>query len=193
MSGAIWAAPLGRALAGQILMMICCAFYIAWWSRSYKPGAMVSKTTGFSGVLLLVAALSGIAGLTLTIIGTEGMTGSRSQLSSPEIALFGAAAYVALLLLTVLVFRRKLTTELLLIVAWATLEAVLLNALYRAEYFSTSHSIVMSVLLIAALLISLVLYVVYYRVDKGKAYYLAMLPLVTEGAVMLLIVLAVLL
>ena len=42
----------------------------------------------------------------------------------------------------------------------------------------------MCVVIAAAFLISMVLYVVYYRMEKMRAYHMAMIPLITEAVAM---------
>ena len=46
----------------------------------------------------------------------------------------------------------------------------------------------MVVVLILAFVISIILYVAYYRMEEIKAFYAAMVPLVTEAAAMIVLV-----
>lgn len=45
-----------KLFAGQILLILCCAFYLVWWSVSYRPGISVSRVSGFRGLLLMITA-----------------------------------------------------------------------------------------------------------------------------------------
>ena len=73
------------------------------------------------------------------------------------------------------------TTELFLIVGWTTLEMQVINRLNTYGRLSDVHFLVMCAMIAAAFAISIVLYVAYYRMEEMRAFYMAMLPLVTEA------------
>lgn len=81
-----------------------------------------------------------------------------------------------------------MTTELFLITGWTMLEVAVVNKLNAAENISLTEMLVMLAVIVVAFLISMILYVAYYRMDEMKAFYAAMVPLVTEGATMVLLV-----
>ena len=62
-----------RILIGQILLIICCIFYLVWWYRGYRPGVVVSRTGGVNGVLLLATAAFGVAGLICSLTRVQAM------------------------------------------------------------------------------------------------------------------------
>ena len=52
-----------KILAGQVLLILCCAFYLIWWYRGYRPGVSADRVGGLNGVLLLITAALGITGM----------------------------------------------------------------------------------------------------------------------------------
>ena len=93
-------------------------------------------------------------------------------------------AYIALLLVTDFLFHRMVTTELILIVGWTMLELVVAGRLYAAGALENGSFLAVCMVIAAAFLISIVLYVAYYRMEEIKAFYVAMVPLVTEAVTM---------
>ena len=171
-----------RILAGQILLILCCAFYLVWWSRGYRPGVSADRFGGMNGILFRITFVSGIAGLACSLgrIEEKRMTAMNGTL----IAVIGVLAYFALMLVTRYAFGRIVTTELLLIVGWTALEVTVINRLYGAEILSAGEFAVMCAVIAAAFAVSIVLYVAYYRMEAMKAFYAAMVPLVTEAVAM---------
>ena len=171
-----------RIITGQIQLIICCAFYLIWWYRGYRPGVSVSQTGGLNGVLLFITMAFGISGVVFSLMPVP-------EILEPKIypmAIVGAGigAYIALLLVTKLIFYRIVTAELFLIVVWTTLEVMVINRLYAGRFLSESGLIILCAVIMAAFIISMVLYVTYYRMEEMKAFYAAMIPLVTEAIAM---------
>jgi len=120
-----------RILVGQILLVICCIFYLVWWYRGYRPGVVVSRTGGVNGVLLLATAAFGVAGLICSLTRVQATV--EYKIGPMLIVIGGIALYFALLLITRFAFRRVVTTELFLIVGWIMLEMTVINRLHAAE------------------------------------------------------------
>ena len=162
-------------------------FYLIWWYRGFRPGITVNRIGGVNGVLLLVTAVLGLAGIALSLMPiTE--TEARLRTSAAFIIFGGIIVYVILLLVTKYAFHRIVTSELLLIVVWTMLETAVVNWLNSGGYLTGYHLAFMVIVLMAAFVISIVLYVAYYRMEEMKAFYAAMFPLVTEAAVMIVLV-----
>ena len=104
-----------RVLVGQILLVVCCIVYLVWWSVSFRPGQEVNREGGFRGILLLVTAVSGLAGVYLSVMGLNALPKGTAKLSGPGICLFGVALYLVMLFITAKCFSRPVTTELVLI------------------------------------------------------------------------------
>ena len=171
-----------KILAGQILLILCCVFYLIWWYRGYRPGTPANRLEGANGVLFWITAALGIAGLTGSLGRIEKKT--EPPLAAHTVLIIGVVAYIVLLLITRTVFRRPVTTELILIVGWTVLEISVINRLSAAGNLSGRGFAVLCALIALAFTVSIVLYVAYYRMEEMKAFYAAMIPLVTEAAAM---------
>lgn len=169
-----------RILTGQVLLILCCIAYLIWWYRGFHPGVHVSRVGGMNGILLLITAVLGIAGIMFSLL-PNGKETAPAKISPLLIAAGGIAAYIAFLLITRLLFDRVVTTELFLIVGWITLEMQVISRLNADGRLSDVHFLIMCAIIAAAFAISIVLYVAYYRMEEMRAFYMAMLPLVTEA------------
>ena len=166
-------------------MVLCCLVYLIWWYRGFRPGTNVNRIGGVNGLLLLITAGLGIAGIVMCLMPIPMST--KMKVDPTIIALGGIVAYIALLLITKLCFQRVVTTELLLIVGWAVLEAVVITRLEAAGLLGGNSFITMCIVIAAAVVISMVLYVAYYRMEEMKAFYAAMVPLITEAVSMVVL------
>ena len=169
-------------VAGQILLILCCGVYLVWWYRGFRPGEHVSRIGGVNGILLLITAGLGLAGAVLSLLPIP--TVRDYWISPGSIAVIGVVAYIVLLFVTDFLFHRMVTTELILIVGWTMLEIVVADRLYAGGALGRGSLITVSLVIAAAFLISMVLYVAYYQMEEMKAFYAAMVPLVTEAAAM---------
>ena len=169
-------------ILGQILMVICCIFYLIWWFLGYRPGTEVNRAAGVNGVLLFLTAAFGIAGLVYSLMPSEDT--SVCKYRQLFIVIGGIAAYIILLLITKYGFGRIVTAELFLIVGWTMMELSILNRLSGSGLLVGARLVAMYVVIAIAFVISMVLYVAYYRMEDMKAFYAAMIPLITEGVSM---------
>jgi hypothetical protein len=64
-----------------------------------------------------------------------------------------------------------------LIVGWGVLALAEINALYGLGLFSRRLSIGLIIIIITSVVISLICYVLYYRLDKKAGYIVGMIPL----------------
>ena len=169
-------------ITGQILLILCCAVYLIWWYRGFRPGIHVSRAGGVNGVLLLTTMVLGFAGVIFSLMPAEKI---REPLVSQEmIVICGVAAYFILLAVTKLFFNRIVTTELLLIVGWTMLETIVANRLYANGSLDGNRFFTITVIIAAAFLIGIVLYAAYYRMEEMRAFYAAMVPLVVDAIAM---------
>lgn len=175
----------GKVILGQALLVVCCIFYLIWWSVSYRPGVNVNRSLGWNGLLLLITAASGVAGIALSVMGATELPKLRApKLNGGYVAIAGIAVYIALLLITRLAFQRPVTTELLLITGWVVLELTVIGSLNAAGKMTEAGFWIMIVVIAVAFLISMILYVLYYRMEPMAAFHAAMVPLITEGVSM---------
>lgn len=178
---------MNRLLTGQCALILCCVFYLIWWYRGFRPNVTVNRVGGINGILLAVTAVLGVTGTAFSlysIMDTEG----KLPLPPLSIILGGIIAYLLLLVVTKYAFNRIVTSELLLIVVWTMMEAAVVNWLGAEGHLTGFRLAVMVIVLILAFAISIILYVAYYRMEDMKAFYAAMVPLVTEAAVMIVLV-----
>ena len=168
-----------RILTGQTLLIICCVFYMIWWYRCYRPEESVNRIGGANGILLLGTAVLGVVGVVLSLTKVPLIT--TPKIGEIWILVVGIAAYVLLLLMTRFVFHRIVTTELILIVGWTMLEIAVICNLNAAGGLSESGFTIMCTVIAVAFIISIILYVAYYRMEEMKAFYTAMVPLVSAA------------
>lgn len=167
---------------GNILLIVCSLCYLAWWVVAFKPsGAGRGMTTG---LLLLAAMVTGVVAVMLTIKGINASPHETTLIPPNYILWGGVAAYAVLLVITGVFFKRQVTSELFLIIGWAMLELSALNALYGSGRFGLRTAIAFSVVIGIAVVVSLVCYVLYYRLGATAGYLDGMIPLMTETLVM---------
>jgi hypothetical protein len=166
----------------NILLIICCAFYLTWWSLAFKPtGAIKGIRTGW---LLIPAFAAGLAAIILAVKGIQSVSNDVALFPNGLLLWGGIAAYLILLLATRLLFQRPVTTELFLIVGWAVLALSEINALYGISLLSHGAAAIFTVVIGAAALISLVCYVLYYSLENRAGYFDGMVPLLMAALVM---------
>ena len=173
---------MNKVVLGQSSIILCCVFYLIWWSRCYRPGVTVNRIGGVNGLLLLITATLGVAGVLLSL---RPIPEVREHIIPPHVTLIaGVIGYFVLLVITRFLFERIVTTELVLITGWTALEFTVIDRLYAAGCLERPGFTAESIVIAAAFLISMILYVAYYRMDQNLAFYAAMVPLVTEGVAM---------
>ena len=166
---------------GNLLLVVCCAFYLAWWGLAFKPvGGIRDMRTGW---LLIPAAAAGLASILFTTRGISGATMKSRLLPMGMLLWGGVVAYLLLMAITLLLFKRPVTTELILIVGWAVLAAAEINTLYGTGRLSHRAAVTFLAVIAAATLISLVCYVLYYGLDARAGYLDGMVPLLMAALV----------
>ena len=164
---------------GNILFIVCCGFYLVWWLTAFYPSASKPSGGGVgTGWLLIPASITGLLGVILAVRGILVKNPVIQLLPAGYILWGGIAAYFILLAVTVLLLKRPLTSELILIVGWGMLALAEINTLFGIGLFPQRLSIVFLVIICAAVVISLVCYVLYYRLDSRAGYIDGMIPLV---------------
>jgi hypothetical protein len=155
--------PLWEIFYGNLLLLICTLFYLACWFVSYRPDSPGRS----AGVFYLTAAfITGIAALPVRYI-----------------ALGGAALFVVMLLVTVIVFHRIVTSELMIIHIWVMLEMSAVVVLYGTGRFGAGRAATLCALLGIAFVIGMICYVLYYRLDETASYLAGLIPLVNDAFV----------
>jgi len=167
---------------GNIFFIVCCVFYLAWWLLAFKPsGPSGGMKTGW---LLIPAFIAGLLGVIIILSGIISQQATNHIIPGLYILIGGIIAYVILLAVTVSVFKRPSTSELILITGWGMLALAVVNALYGTGRFSYWLSIGYFFVIGAAVVISLVCYVLYFRLSSRDGYIDGMIPLVLSALVM---------
>ena len=169
---------------GNILFIICCAFYLAWWLLAFKPSGTADSDAVKANRLLIPAVLSGFAGIILAMLGILAKTPGNKLFPGIYIFLGGIAAFFILLAVTVSLFKRQPTTELLLIVGWGMLALAEINTLLGLGTFSRRLTVGFMAVIFAAVIISLVCYVLYYHLGLRAGYIDGMIPLLLAALTM---------
>ncbi len=170
-----------QIFTGNILLILCCACYLLWWLIAFRPSGHLD-TVNTRWILIPAFAL-GLSSIFVTLYGIR--KGDIRHILIPKdwILWGGIGAYVVLLLVTYLFFKRPVTTELLLIVGWAMLALGEINALYGMEIFSRRTAVIFCGVTAAGVLASLVCYVLYYRLGNTAGYIDGIIPLILAAAV----------
>ena len=171
-----------QVLMGNIFLIICSIFYLSWWILAFKP---VRPVTGMrSGWLLLPALVFGAAAVISIIRGIQTAQLQQTIIPAGWILPLAAAVYVLLAVITGRFMNRPVTTELILIVAWAALTLAEVNMLYGtgALPFGTACSFFAVTVLFS--LVSMAAYILYYNLDPTTGYIDGMIPLILAALMM---------
>ncbi len=175
-------ASTGRIFVGNILFVVCCAFYLAWWLLSFRPS---KPTNGFTfGWLLLPAVVAGVAGVVGVIWGMADADASRRPIANWWFIVGAVAAYIIFTVVTRWAFDRQVTSELILFTGWAALALAEANTLYGSGLFPRGAALAFVVVIGLVLIASLVCYVLYYRLDAVAGYVDGIIPLALVALVM---------
>ena len=180
---------IGRMQAGNLCLVLCCIFYLIWWSIAFNPNRdfpMAAKS-----ILFLVTLCFGLAGVGVLVWGMAELPKEKGGISSGAICVIGIVAYALLLFLTYHFLQRQVTTELALIVGWTALEVCVMNALWRADALGAAAAVVMAVVVVVAAVIGMLCYLAYYELDPQIAFYDGMVPLILFAVVMAIEILVV--
>lgn len=169
---------------GHAALAVCAALYLAWWWIFFNPA--LPKATGplyTAGVACIVGAVVfGVAAVVLLVRGAGALAG----LGSPPVPLWlvgvaGAVAYVVLAFATARLFARPVTTELILFVGWAALEAAVLSAAAGAGALGAASLVLVAVLVAAVFAGCLVCYVLYFNLGPMPSFIVGAAPLAAVG------------
>lgn len=163
-------------------MALCAALYLVWWVVFFRPGA--GKVQGplywFGAGCLVVAAIAGVVGAVLIAMGASGLSAGSGP-SGWWFVLGAVVAYALFAWATTRFLNRPITTELLLFVAWAALELYVARALGAAGVLDSTAALWLVVAVVAVFTLSLVCYVLYYRLDTLPSFVDGALPLIAVG------------
>lgn len=166
---------------GNLFLLLCSLFYLAWWILCFHPHS--SGGTG-GAVCLTIAFGTGIAAVVLMSLGIYSLSQDSKGLPIGYILFGGILLYVILLMVTVLLFHRQTTSELLILHIWVVLEISAVTVLHGISRFGLVRTAILLVLIGTATVIGLICYVLYYRLDGISSYQDGMVPLITDALTM---------
>ncbi len=172
---------------GNWMMVVCAGFYLAWWRITFRPPA--PEGTPIGSVCLIMAFVSGIAGIVLAAIGMNDTSQEPVRTGLPGIGIIigGVILYVLMLALSSRFFHRQVTSELLIIVTWMVLELCVINHWFRYGALQQMPVVILAILVVLTAIASLICYLQYYRVEYEQGYLIGSIPLVLTGIVMIVI------
>lgn len=162
--------------AGNIKLLLCFAFYLAWWVVGFNPWRPIRGMK--SGWLLIPAVVLGALAL-LSIV--RGLNLSGGLVPGVAIVLGGVASYAVLLFVTGAMLHRPVTSELFIIVLWATVAILEINTLVALGSVSLGLGWGLVALCLAGSAASLVCYQLFYKLDGMAAFVDGTVPLVLAG------------
>ena len=173
----VFSAEVKHIFTGNILIIVCCAFYLLWWLLAFKPtDAITGMKTDW---LLLPACAAAAIGILIAFRGISDVEPEPGNRLFPggAILIGGVAAIIILLAVTLLLFKRPVTTELFLIVGWGMLALTEVNALFASGVFSHGRAVAFVITVFAVVAVSMICYTLYYRLDGVSGYIDGMVPL----------------
>ena len=174
-------APLWQIFTGDLLLLCCVLFYLAWWVVTFRPGA----SGGTAGMIYItVAFITGIAAIALLSGGISSLSQDSKGLPIRFVLVGVAVLFVAALLVTTIGFHRIVTSELMIIFVWAALQLSAVVVLHGTGRFGPGRAATLFILIGIATMASLVFYVLYYRLGATAGYQAGMAPLSMAAVVM---------
>jgi hypothetical protein len=174
--------PIWKIFTGNCLLLFCSLFYLIWWVDVFRPNA---SETSLVGMFCITAAfITGFAALVLMSFGIQSLSCSVKGVPVRYILIGCGALFVIMLLVTVLVFHRPMTSELIIIHIWTTLQLSAVTVLFNTGRFGTGRAVILVVLTGIATIIGLISYVLYYRLEGIASYRDGMIPLIVDAIVM---------
>ena len=166
---------------GNLLMLVVCIFYIAWWTVSFRPGR--NYEPAFAHVLIALTVLSAVASVAVLACGLGTASQAAKGSHIPYIFIAAASAYAVLFAVTRILLKRPLTTELFIIILWTAGELSVVDALHRSGRFGVKSSVSLIILTLIAACIGIICYILYYSLDEPVRFRSGLIPLAADAGV----------
>jgi hypothetical protein len=163
---------------GNVLLTVCGIFYLVWWLIAFSPKEGVNEGRGAGFVI--AAALFGMAGVYLIITGLGEVKPDVYRIAPGVITVSGIIAYFVVMAVTKIIFRRPVTTELILITGWTMMMFLMVSKLSAVTGLNSTAAGVVFFLLAAEYIFCMVCYTLYYRLDENLSYIDGAVPLIIE-------------
>src|SRR6476661_7728604 len=148
---------------GEVLLVVCSLSYLVWWTITFRPSV---QTPPGGSLFLAGAVLGGLAGLVLLAVGIAALLPKASPAALAATIVGGVFVGALLLYVTAGVAHRPVTTELPLIVVWATAQLAAGITLWSAGELPAPADSAWIVATGIATLVGLACYVIFYRLDR---------------------------
>jgi hypothetical protein len=165
---------------GELLLVVCSLCYLVWWTITYRPWARDPTGGGF---FLAGAVLGGLGGPVLLVVGIAALLPKASSRAVGATIVGGMLVGALLFFVTSSIAHRRITTELALIIVWATLQLAVGITLLTAGALRAPAASAWIVATAIATLVALACYLIFYRLDPIPAYWIGMVPLAVDGVV----------
>jgi hypothetical protein len=165
---------------GEVLLVVCSLSYLVWWTVAFRPSV---RTPPWGGFFLLGAVVGGLGGVVLLAVGIAALLREASLPALGATIVGGGLVGALLFYVTSGVAHRPVTTELPLIVVWATAQLAAGITLWSAGELRAPADSAWIVATGIATLVGLVCYVIFYRLDPLTAYWVGLVPLAVDGVV----------
>lgn len=177
---------LRQLMWGHALLLACAVLYVIWWCVFFNPNVQVKGglLRNFGVACILVAAVAGIAGVVLDCLGISGLSAFpvHGGIRVWPLAIGGVVVYIALAAATSQLLHRPITTELLLIVMWVTLELCTLIVLHDSGALGLPVAVVLAAILLILFIADMACYLAYYHLPPMPAFIDGTVPLIAVAA-----------
>jgi hypothetical protein len=150
-----------RLISGHALIAVSgIAYSIFWYMQEYAPGLL-------DGPLMLVAIVAGLAGIIL-MVTWEVSPDEEQAAGGPKpgiIVIITVAVFIAALAFTAIALNRPLTSELPLLMIWATAELLSLAIGRRAGLLSRLQAAIAFMTAILSISVGIACYAIHYLLN----------------------------
>ena len=180
-----FSSPLRAIFVGNVLLLLCSLFYLIWWVVSFRPDSSGMSANG--GFYITVAIFAGIAAIASMAYGISALAPDSHALPIKVILTGIGVLFLVVLAMSILVFHRIVTSELILIHLWTAVELSAVTVLYGTGRFGPGRAVTSAILIGFATIVGLICYMLYYRLSGAASYWNGMIPLVIDGFTSLVI------
>lgn len=175
-----FSAPLWGIFGGNLLLFVASLFYLAWWWFSFRSNV----SSAGAGFFIAAAMLTGMAGIVLMSGGINSLSQESKGLPVRYLLIGAVILFVILLAVTQIAFQRVVTSELMLMVVWAAVEASAIAVLQGSGRFGPGRTVLLALLVALATAVGIVCYVQHYRLEEPARFWNGLIPLATDAGVM---------
>ncbi len=165
---------------GEVLLIVCSLSYLVWWTLAFRPSV---RTPPGGGLFLAGAVLAGLGGLVLLAVGIAALLPKASSPALGATIVGGVLVGALLFYANAVLAHRPVTTELPLIVVWATMQLAAGVTLRTAGVLNAPAASTWMIATAIATLVGLACYLIFYRLHPVPAYWIGMVPLAVDGVV----------